>query len=171
MTRWEKFVGNITPCLGLRRNVRLLMCWIDLKTKLCWFKWKIILNGVLFYLLIHYIAMTTDFSYELHIELTTYYRLQICWSLMWWYELLTRQVHCVAATFLSSASTILQIWRTLSQTLFTRTEIYYVCQLCKISEGFNLVKMKPQEMILSTNQTSLYSLIFLNFRSNLFTYR
>ena len=92
-------------------------------------------------------TMTTDFSYELHIELTTYYRLQICWSLMWWYELLTRQVHCVAATFLSSASTILQIWRTPSQTLFTRTEIYYVCQLCKISEGFNLVKMKPLEMI------------------------
>ena len=93
--------------------------------------------------------MTTYFCYELHIEPNTYYDLQICWSLMWWYVLLTRQVHCVAATCLSRTSTILQIWRTLSQTLFTRTEIYYVCQISKLSEGFNLVKTKQLEMILS----------------------
>ena len=38
---------------------------------------------VLFYQIRVITTMTTDFSYELHIELTVYYRLQICWSLMW----------------------------------------------------------------------------------------
>ena len=75
MTRWEKFAGNITPCLGLRRNVRLLMCWIDLKTKLCWFKWKIILNGVLFYLsIILPWQQISHMNYILNLLHTTVYK-------------------------------------------------------------------------------------------------